>query len=225
MESLYIKRPIYPIISLISSLMIFCVGLFNAKKISLLYFLIGLSILYVLFGYGKALIKVIPVFFVLGIIVGLGAWFSSEEYIVGIQVTGRIVLLAYSSVIMVALQPVYLTRNLVQLKFPRALTLGMMATLKFTPALMIESRQIREAMKTRGVKISWTNLSMVYRAFLIPFIMRILTISDIMAVSVETRGFVLNEKSTVVYKPVKFYLRDFLFSLFLTMIMIGVFLI
>lgn len=221
MENLYVDKPIYPILSLVSSTFIFIVGLIVANKITIVYYLIALTFVYLVFGYGKVLFKIIPVFFLLGILTGTGAMVTSGSYLKGIQTAGRILLLAYSSVIMVALPPIYLTRNLIQLRFPRILTLGMLATIRFIPMLMDESRQIREAMKTRGVNGKWYHLSVTYRAFLIPFIMRLISISDMMALSMETRGFVVTDHSATVYKRVEFHMTDGIFALLIGGIMIG----
>ena len=221
MESMYVNKPIYPILSIASAMIIFCFGLIIAKDIALLYFLLALTVLYCFFGFSKVLIKVVPVFVLIGAVIGLGATFTSGSYIPGIQTIGRIVLLAYSSVVTISFPPINLTRNLVQLKFPRILTLGMLTTIKFVPILLNESKQIREAMKTRGVNVKWYNLSCFYRAFIIPFMMRIISMSDIMALSIETRGFDLEEKSTNVYKRVDFTKRDLIFTILLILIMIG----
>jgi energy-coupling factor transport system permease protein len=222
MEKLYVKKPIYPLISLISGLLLFCVGLLVSKKLTLIYLLIAMTILYILFGYTKILLKAIPLFLVIGSIVGIGAALTSSSYMVGIQTLGRILLLAYASIIMVALPPVNLTRNFIALGLPRILTLGMLVTIRFVPILISEIKQISEAMKTRGAKVSILNLSYLYRAFLVPFLMRIISMSDIMAISIETRGFVLSDKSKVVYKQVKLTKRDIAYALCMLGLMTGV---
>lgn len=222
MEQLQVKNPIYPLLSLCTSMIIFFFGLFLAKDISLIYFLIALTIIYTLFGFGKVLLKAVPMFFVIGSIVGALSVLTSGNVVGGIQTLGRVLLLAYSSVIMVSMSPIFLTRNLVQLGFPRVLTLGMLATIRFVPILLLEAKQILEAMKTRGVNLSIRQPSIVYRAFIIPFLMRMISMSDIMAVSVETRGFSLSDKSKVVYKRVDFTLRDGLFVTLILLSMVGV---
>jgi len=225
MENLYVEKPIYPLVSLLSSILIFFIGLSVSKEIKILYLLLALTIVYLLFGYTRVLLRSIPVFFIIGAIVGAGAFLTSGNYMIGIQTTGRILLLAYSSVIMIALPPINLIRNFIQLKFPRVIALGMLVTIRFVPILLNETKQIMEAMKTRGANVRWYNLSCIYRAFIIPFLMRIISMTDIMAISIETRGFVLSDKTTTVYKEVNITKRDIVFTLFLLTIMIGVILI
>lgn len=222
MEKLQIEKPIYPLLSLVAATAIFIIGLLIAKEITIIYFLLGLCLMFIGFGYGKVLLKVSPVFLLIGTILGIGAMISNGSKMVGLQTFGRIMVLAFSSVLMIGLPPINLTRNLVQLKVPRIITLGMLATIRFVPILMEETKQIMEAMKTRGVSMKWYNLSMIYRAFLIPFLMRIISMSDTMAVSMETRGFVLNEKSSTVYKRVEFKIKDILFIAVISILTIGV---
>ncbi len=222
MEKLYVKKPIYPLISLLSALMVFCVGLLVSKRLTLIYLLIALTVVYLLFGYAKVLFRAVPLFFLIGSIVGLGAALTSSDPMIGVQTLGRTLLLAYSSVVMVALPPVHLTRNLIALGVPRILTLGMLVTVRFVPILISEMKQIKEAMRTRGANVKIYNLSYVYRAFLVPFLMRIISMSDIMAISVETRGFVLSDKSRVVYKQVRLTKRDMTYALCILGLMTGV---
>ena len=94
MESMYVKKPLYPILSIIASMLIFCVGLLISKEITILYFLGALTILYTAFGFGKILIKVVPIFFIIGGIIGFGSYLSNGDYIAWIQTLGRVMLLA-----------------------------------------------------------------------------------------------------------------------------------
>lgn len=222
MEQFHVSKPIYPIISVLVASFIFFYGLFLAKDITIVYFLLALTVIYIIFGFGKVLLKAVPMFFIIGSVIGGLSILTSGNQMSGIQTLGRVMLLAYSSVIMVSMSPINLTRNLVQLGVPRILTLGMLATIRFIPILISEVKQIREAMKTRGVKVSIKNPTLFYRAFLIPLLMRMISMSDIMAVSMETRGFSLKDKSKVVYRPVVFRIRDAIFLLLIIGTMVGV---
>ena len=104
-----------------------------------------------------------------------------------------------------------LIRNMNQLHFPKMLTLGMLIAVRFVPVVGSEVRQIREAMKTRGVRASLWNFKCFYRALLIPLIMRLINISDTLSLSLETRGFELENTPVTVYEPVQFTLRDGLY--------------
>lgn len=221
-ESLHIKNPIYPLLSIIASLLILVEGLLIAKSMRIIYLLGALSLLYVLFGYGKILAKSLFIFIPVSIIVGGLSGLTAGTYVVGIQTFGRTMLMALSAITLISTPPITLTRNLSMLRFPRVLTLGMLVTVRFVPILVGESKQILEAMKTRGVNTKWYNISCIYRSFLIPFIMRIVNMSDVMSLSMETRGFDLAEKSVSVYKEVHFTRRDGVYTICLLAILIGV---
>ena len=110
-----------------------------------------------------------------------------------------------------ALSPVVLVRSFSALKMPRMFTLGMMITLNFFPLLGAEVRQVREAMKTRGAGNVWS-FQIFYRAFLIPLMMRLVNISDTLALSVETRGFTTDSSAVcTAYKTVNVRWTDILF--------------
>jgi energy-coupling factor transport system permease protein len=222
MEQLYVQKPIYPLVSLGVSLSTFGVGLLVAKDLRILLFLGIFTVIYLLFGYGKVLGKATAIFGSIGIIVGGLSMLSTGDFYIALQTFGRIILLAYSSVIMVALEPIYLTRNLVQLKFPRVISLGMLITMRFIPVLIEEIKQIKEAMKTRGIHIRLFDFSSMYRAFLIPFLMRMISLSDVMAISMETRGFEIDADFQKPYKEVRFTPRDGIFIILVMGMMIGV---
>lgn len=67
-------------------------------------------------------------------------------------------------------------------------------------------------MKTRGAG-SILNPKIFYRAFLIPLVTRIVDISDILALSIETRGFTLGKTMCTVYKKEYINVFDVLFIL------------
>ena len=111
-----------------------------------------------------------------------------------------------------SVEPADMTRNLATLKMPRGVTLGMLIATSFPPVLGAEIKRVREAMKTRGAG-SVLNPKIFYRAFLVPFVMRLVNISDTLSLSVETRGFSLEKVPYTVYKKETVCLTDVLFLL------------
>jgi energy-coupling factor transporter transmembrane protein EcfT len=87
-------------------------------------------------------------------------------------------------------------------------------------SLRAETARIREAISARGVRFRWTNAGLVYRALFIPFIARLIDISDVLALSIEIRGFSAKTKPTV-YKPVRWTLRDLMLFLALCSLLAG----
>ena len=109
------------------------------------------------------------------------------------------------------LAPVCLVRGFSCMHLPRVLTLAMLITCTFFPLLRAEVRQTREAMRTRGAG-GLLNPAILYRAFLIPLMVRLVNLSDTLALSVETRGFTTEAAPYTVYRPVYLQAKDGAFA-------------
>ena len=208
-QAFQVRRPVYPLAAVFSSVIILLCGFFasmNAKVCAA--YIIALCLLYTAFGYWKILWKAFLIFALLGII-SASATFFSHKYTTALVSVFRFLILGLSSVTLVSTKAISLTRSLDSIHMPRAITLGMLVTVRFIPILRSETKRIRDAMKTRGVGFSSRTL---YRAFLLPFVMQLINFSDILALSVETRGFSLTEKEATVYKEVPFTARDTAYS-------------
>lgn len=221
-QRLQVKRPIYPLIGLIASMLILIVGLVTAKRVESLVFLGGMWLLFLLFGYGRACFAVLLVAALLsGILAGL-TYAISRDPAAAQAAVSRILAICVAVIPGLALPPVLMVRSLSALKLPRSLTLGMMITLNFFPLLGGEVRQVREAMQTRGAG-SVLNPQIFYRAFLIPLIVRLVNISDTLSLSVETRGFTTDPGAAyTVYKTVEPLPVDFLFLMLVLLCSVGV---
>ena len=88
----------------------------------------------------------------------------------------------------------------------------MLISMSFVPMLRGEIKRVREAMKTRGAG-SILNPKILYRAFLVPFVMRLVNISDTLALSVETRGFALGKVRYTIYKKESLAISDIVYVL------------
>lgn len=217
-EKLLVKHPVYPVIGLLSSVLILVCGLIRAKNEMCIWFLCGVWFLFLLFGYWRACVAVVPIAAVMCAIFAGITFLVSRDTIQTLAAANRILAVCIAVIPGLALPPMVLVRNFTTLKFPRMLTLGMMITLAFFPLLGGEVRQVREAMKTRGAG-SIFHFQIFYRAFLIPLIMRLVNISDTLSLSVETRGFAERGEECSVYKTVKICPADILFLL---LILVGV---
>jgi energy-coupling factor transport system permease protein len=211
-EKLLTKNPIYPLIGLLSTVIIIIFGVITAKNSECIFFLGAMWLLFLFFGYWRACIAVIPVSAVLCAIFAAITYAISGDIQATYASVNRILAVCIAIIPGLALSPIILVRNFSSLKMPRMLTLGMMITLNFFPLLTGEVRQVREAMKTRGAG-SFLSPKIFYRAFLIPLIIRLVNISDTLALSVETRGFSKNADDCSVYKTVKLKFSDVLFLL------------
>lgn len=210
-EKLSVKKPLYPILGFAVTIFILVFGLLNAESHNCFFFLSGVWLLYILFGYWRSCFAVVPVAIVMCAFLAGITYAISRDTISTMAAINRIFALCVAVIPGLAMPPVALVRNMTALKVPRMITLGMMITFNFIPLLKVEVKKVREAMKTRGAG-SLFSLQIFYRAFLIPLIMRLVNISDTLALSVETRGFTAQGEHTV-YKSVKLNLRDIVFAL------------
>lgn len=91
----------------------------------------------------------------------------------------------------------------------------MLIAIRFIPIIFEEVHRVRQAMHTRGASASF------YRALVVPVMVRIITISDTLALSLETRAFELDNKHATVYHPVYFTMRDFIYVVCIFALIIG----
>lgn len=194
------KRNLYPLIAVASALIIMVFGLVTAKSVICSYFLLGAFVWLCLFGCWKQCLKALPVFFIVGGIFTLIAYYASNQDVTSaLAMANRFGAVFLALVPGMGIQAVAMTRNLSQLHMPRGVTLGMLITMSFVPVLKGEIKRVREAMKTRGAG-SIFNPKIFYRAFLIPLVTRLVDISDTLSLSIETRGFTLGKSNYTVYK-------------------------
>ncbi len=208
MDRLQVENPIYPLLSLISSMLLLISGLIFVRQFYFPWLLLALCVLYGLFGFLKVLLRSMLFFIPVSLLFFLTSFLFQRNLTTAIQIGGRIMLVSLTALPVLVIPQIKLTRNLNQLRCPRVVTLGMLIAIRFVPVLAAEIRQVRAAMKTRGARMSFTSFSCLYRAFLIPLLMRLISISDTLSLSLETRGFSLSQKETSIYKPVSFTLRD-----------------
>lgn len=206
------ETTLYPLLSIAVTVSTLIAALALAKSIWGGIFLAGVLLLLCLFGYGASFVRLLPAFcgwLILSTAVFYVASGQNSQF--AGQMAIRLGGVMLSIVPSLSLPPVKLVRCLTQLRCPRLLTLGMLITISFVPVLRGEIRQVRCAMRTRGAG-SIFSPALFYRAFLIPLIVRLVNISDTLALSVETRGFVSEEEGYTVYHPVCFAPRDSVFA-------------
>ncbi len=214
MGTLKVKNPVYPLLSVISAVLILVVGLVTAKTLASTCFAAGVWLLFLALGYWKSCLAVLPFALVMsGIFCGV-TYALSRDSVTTFAAANRILAISVAIIPGLALEPMLLVRNLSGLRAPRMLTLGMMIALGFFPLLRKETKRIREAMKTRGAG-NPLDPRIFHRAFLVPLVVRLVNISDTLALSVETRGFSADDKNYTVYRDVKFGIKDAVFAVLL----------
>lgn len=216
-EQFHARRPIHPLAAMLCSIGSMIVGMLCARTPLVFAYVAFLAVVFICAGLSTAVVYMSIGMGIFGIITGgitalLNATF--EQFWIS---PARCLVIGVCVAPLLSVPPALLVRCLNQLRFPRTLTLGMLVTVRFVPIVYGEISQIRAAMRTRGVDtrltwFAWYRPSNLYRAFLVPLIMRAVNISDTLSLSVETRGFDTEARQATVWRPVRFTPRDALFT-------------
>ncbi len=220
MDKLKAKKPLYPMLCMLLSLATLIFGLIMATKDNIFMFYIAVYLLYLAFGYYKSCIAIIPGLAVTTFVIGGLTYLITKDLATTYHAFNRALAITFPAIPGLSVSTTHFVRNLRQLKVPKMITLGMLITLNFIPLFAKEMRQIKEAMKTRGVSL-FLNFKVFYRAFILPLFVMILQISDTLSLSVETRGFVTDKVQTTIFEPIKFTARDIVFVMLFVACMVG----
>ena len=205
------KKNVYPLIAVAAGLFVIVFGLVCAKMPRCSYYLLGVYLWLMLFGCYKSCLKILPAYIVVGGLFALIAYFAYGRSADGaIAMANRFGAVFLAAALGMSVQSAAMTRSLSAVHTPRAVTLGMLIATSFVPVLRTEITRVREAMKTRGAG-SILNPKILYRAFLVPLVMRLVNISDTLSLSVETRGFTLGKVKYTIYKREAVTVSDVLF--------------
>lgn len=206
------RNALYPLLALLASLSFFFISLLCIKQSFMPLLLAGWILLLTGFGYGKTCLIFVPAAILPSIISGaMTLGFSSYEqaFFNGL----RMYVLAVSAIPMLGLDPLSLVRCLNSWNCPRWLTTGILISLRFGSVVRTEMRTVRMAMRLRGVNNIWSRPGLLYRSFIVPFVIRLLSLSDTLAMSLETRAFTMQERTSSRYKSPVFRKRDWAFAL------------
>ena len=207
------KTKLYPLIAITASLFVIIFGLVAARNENLCWYLLGVLAWLCIFGCFKGVLKMLPAFVVFGgAFAGIAYASAGGDFAAALSMLNRFGALFLGVALSMSIAAVRMTRSLSQVHTPRAITLGMLISMSFVPMLKGEIGRVREAMKTRGAG-SILNPKILYRAFLVPFVMRLVNISDTLALSVETRGFALGKVRYTIYKKESLAISDIVYVL------------
>lgn len=214
------KRRIYPLVALVFAIFFLVFGLIMSKHQYCIYFLLTCFLILLVFGCHKGCLRLLPMLIIFGGGFSVITYFVYEEdFAAALSMFNRFFSLFLSGTIGSSVSSIRMNRCLVSLHFPKTVTLGMMISSSFPVVLSDESKKVSKAMKSRGAGNVF-NPKVLYRAFLIPFIIRIVNISDTLSLSIETRGFTLAKSKTTVYKKESLILSDVIFSLLILAAMV-----
>lgn len=202
-------KHIHPILSLIFSLFLFAAGLLFVKKTWFWLYLATFLILLLLFRFEKTILRTAPFILIFGaVMAGLASINGSR--IDALYAFYRVLAVGLAAALSISIKPIRLVRSLNQMRIPRQISLGLLIAIRFMQIFCEEIRQIRQAIILRGISFIETPI-LWGRAFLIPLMVRVLGISETLAISLETRGF-STELEGSSYEIICFKKRDWMFS-------------
>ncbi len=219
-EQFHARRPVHPLAAVFCSLLSMIIGMVSSRTPWIFAYVAFLAALDAAFGLYTAVTYMTAGMGIFGIVTGGITALMNSSFDMFWLSPARCLVIGVCIVPLLSVPPALLTRCLNALHVPRIVTLGMLVTVRFVPIVWSELSQIRAAMRTRGIDTrlnspAWYRPSNLYRAFLMPLVMRTVNISDTMSLSVETRGFDPAVREATVYRPVLFTVRDGVFT-FLT---------
>ena len=216
------SKAIHPLLSLIFSILLFVTGLLFVKETWFHFYALTFIVLLLLFRFDKAMIRLIPFIIVFGGVMG-GLTMIDGSWQDTLYAFYRVLTLGLAGTLSISIKPIHLVRSMNQLRIPRWISLAVLIVIRFIEIFREEIRCIRQAIRLRNIRLMETPV-LWGRAFFIPLVIRVLSISEGLAVSLETRGFSTDIEGTS-YELILFRKRDLAFScLFLGSLIVFVYL-
>lgn len=216
------SKRLHPLLAVSLGLPFFVVGvLLIGWRSSMIWALVGgFALLLVLFGAGKNLVRLslisIPLLLLAFGLTAVGSGVSR-----GLENALRFYVLIMGAALTLTVDPIDLVRALNQIRCPRSLSVGMLITLRFFTVFGCEFRRIRRAILTRGCGCIYRHPALMFRAWVMPLLFRVFTISTHLSTSLETRAFDPDAPCTN-YREIHWGVRDTLFSILMMVLLVGV---
>jgi len=105
-----------------------------------------------------------------------------------------------------------LAKSLESLKVPSPITFVFTTAMRFIPTLIKEVKTILDSIKLRGLEVCWKDVLKNPRFIFIPLTIRMISLSDELAMAAESRGFGSSSRRTSL-RELKFGKGDYIFLL------------
>jgi energy-coupling factor transport system permease protein len=207
------SKAIHPIMSLIFSLLLFVTGLLFVKEGWFHFYVLTFIVLLLLFRFEKTMLRLIPFIIIFGSVMG-GLTMVNGSRQDALYAFYRVLALGLAGTLSISIRPIRLVRSMNQLRIPRWISLAVLIVIRFIEIFREEIRCIRQAIRLRNIRLTESPV-LWGRAFFIPLVIRVLSISEGLAISLETRGFSTNNEGTS-YEVIRFRKRDLAFSCLFT---------
>ncbi len=195
------RSALHPLAALGLAVVFLSLGLAVRPAEVMSLYLAGMSVLILVLGYRRPWLGVLKFVFPAGAVVGLITWLVTGDRISLVLVLERFYLFGVTTSLVAAMDPGDLSRALNRVRCPRRVSLGFLITVRFIPVLKAEMDRIREAVRVRGLRLSWKRPGQAHRVLLLPLVVRLIHISDTLALSLETRAFSAPGRPTALHRP------------------------
>lgn len=212
---------VHPLVKLLASLLVFIYCLTVKEWLPLAVFLLCFLSFLFFAGLGKSIVRVLPLALLLGGSILVVNFLLGGAGIAGLVSALRIFCFFLSFLLFGATTcPASFMRALNQLKVPSSLSIGMLISLRFVPVLQQEMEKIIQSFSLRlGHRRGEWNLA--YRGLMVPFVFKMLTVSDSLTLALQMRAFGTTTQRTN-YQEVKIKVTDWLFLLTIILVMVGI---
>jgi|GEM_PF-4629794 len=216
-----VAQPLHPFLSVACAAVVLTFGLLLSDVSALLVFIAGLGLIFIVVGYEMLFARIARIVIPLAALIGVLAALFGGGVSGGLITFGRISLLGLTTAFAWTIDPTQLARALRQAGAPPLVAMGLLITVRSIPTLVGEAVRIRDAMRVRGLSLRHTPLRILYRAVIVPLLIRILTLAESLALALETRAFTGDPRATI-YRPVALHGRDYATLALMVILMSGV---
>ncbi len=205
-------RELHPIVKLITTILIFIYALATPSPTALLLYLVLLWGFLLLAGLGGQLRGPLPYVSAAAVIVFVVGWLFGGTFPMALAAAVRFFYLFFSFTLFVgSTSPNEFLRALHQARLPWMLRVGLLITMRFIPVLKEDMTKIIQSFSLRVDK-GQRSLGLMYRGMLVPFLFRMMSLSDQIAMNLQMRGFGTERQQTR-YRDVSFGSYDLVFLL------------
>lgn len=192
--------PLYPFFPLIGFAFVSAVGFSVASSVWVFAFLGALYLLGLVYGNIRgAAMAIFSTAFMALFFVGIPYAMAPDPKALQIN-AAKCLSLTVPAMALLSLSPDRLCQALDTVRAPRIMSLTIRVVFGFLPLLFKEKARIRTAMRIRGGRIHGPFA--FFHRMIVPFLVRVFSISDVLSLSLETRGFDLKSKPKEIYEPV-----------------------
>lgn len=182
-------RELHPLVKLISTVLIFIFALSTTSPAALLLYLLLLGLFLLVNGLGGRLAGLFPVVSAAALAVFVVAVLFAASWQSALAAALRLYYLFFSFTLFVGTtSPNEFLRALHRARLPWPLRIGLLITMRFVPVLREDMAKILQSFSMR-VNYGQRNLVLTYRGIIVPFLFRMMSLSDQVTMNLQLRGF------------------------------------